>query len=78
MNAWYEKPRVAFLREDLDRVIGQLASAAVEENLHVEPAQKVEWNASVGLLQQHLGEKAEMVHLLKETLISRELSDFST
>ena len=75
MNAWYEKPRVGFLQDDLDRVVTNCA-AAVKENLHVEPEQKDEWDASVGLLQQQLDDKAEMVQLLKETLTSRELSDY--
>jgi len=76
MIAWYDKPRVEFLRDDVDGVVGKLTLAAVQDNLHIEPAQKVEWDASVGLLQQHLDDQAEMVQLLKDTLTSRELSDY--
>jgi hypothetical protein len=76
MNAWYENGRVAFLDDPLSIVVGRLSMAAGEENLHIDPEQQEEWKASVGLLQQHLDEKAEMVQLLKETLTSSDLSDY--
>jgi hypothetical protein len=76
MNAWYENARTAFLDDPLDDVVGRLTMAAVEESLHIEPEQQEEWKASVGLLQRHLHDRAEIVHLLKETLKASDLSDF--
>lgn len=76
MNAWYENARTAFLDDPLDAIVGRLTMAAVEESLHIEPEQQEEWKASVGLLQHHLHDRAEMVSLLKETLRSADFSDF--
>jgi len=76
MNAWYENARVTFLDDPLDAVVGRLSTAAGKESLHIDLQQQEEWKASVGLLQQHLDEKAEMVRLLKETLTSSDLGDF--
>jgi len=76
MNAWYENARGAFLDDPVDSVVGRLSMAAGEESLHIDFEQQEEWKASVGLLQEHLDEKAEMVQLLKETLAVSDLSDF--
>lgn len=76
MTAWYENARMAFIQEDLDGVVGQLTRAAVRDNLHIEADQEQEWEASIGLLQRHLDEHAEMIRLLKDTLTSRDLSDY--
>jgi hypothetical protein len=75
-SAWYEVERARFLSEEVDTVVGHLASAAGKQGLHIEPEQHQEWSASVGLLKEHLDEKARMIALLKETLSSPELSTY--
>jgi hypothetical protein len=76
MNAWYERQRLEFLDASVDSVVSHLAAAAIEESLHVEPEQFDEWKASVGLLQAHLDDKAEMIQLLKKTLKAPDLSEY--
>lgn len=75
-SAWYEAERTHFLSEQVDRVVDRLASAAGEQGFHIEPEQHQEWNASVGLLKEHLDEKARIVALLKEALSCPELSAY--
>jgi len=75
-SAWYEVERTKFLIEEVDTVVNQLASAAGKQGLHIEPEQHQEWSASVGLLKEHLDEKARMIALLKDTLSCPELSTY--
>lgn len=74
--AWYVNAREAFVRDPIQTVVGQMASSAAAEGLHVEPDQHEEWRASVGVLQRQLHEHAAEIELLKSTLASDELIDF--
>ena len=74
--AWYVNDREAFVRDPVKIVVGQLASSAAAEGLHVEPDQHEEWHASVGVLQRQLHEHAVEIELLKSTLASDDLSAF--
>jgi hypothetical protein len=76
MNAWYERERPEFVQASVDSVVSHLAAAAITDSLHVEREQFEEWQASIGLLQDHLGDKAEIIHLLRETLRSADLSEY--
>ena len=50
--AWYVKDRETFVRDPVQLVVGELASSAAAEGLHVESDQHEEWRSSVGVLQR--------------------------
>jgi hypothetical protein len=74
--AWYHSDRSTFLRNPLSAVVGQLASAAAEQGLHVESDQHEEWISSVGLLQTELAERMRAVELLRQALVAPDLSHY--
>ena len=74
--AWYESDRDSFLRDDLKMVVGQLASAAALQRLHIEPEQHEEWSSSIGVLQSELADRVREVEVLRQTLSSPDLADF--
>jgi hypothetical protein len=74
--AWYESDRAKFLHDDLKTVVGQLASAAGEQGLHIEPEQQEEWTSSVGLLQSQLADRVREIEILRATLASADLEAY--
>ena len=74
--AWYVKVREVFVRDTVQTVVGELASNATREGLHVEPEQHEEWRSSVGVLQKELRDRAGEIALLKETLAADDLADY--
>jgi hypothetical protein len=74
--AWYFKSREHFVRDPLQAVVGELASGAASEGLHVEAEQHAEWRTSVGLLQRELERRATQIELLKSTLAAPELAAY--
>lgn len=74
--AWYSQPRTTFLADQVPAVVGQLASAAAEQGLHVEQEQHHEWLSSIGLLQEQLVERARELEILKEALSAPDLCDY--
>jgi hypothetical protein len=76
MTAWYVNDRSAFLRAEVHDVVGQLASSATREGLHIEPEQHDEWHASVGVLQIELARRAREIEILRDTLRSADLAEF--
>lgn len=74
--AWYVKSREAFLAADVETVVGELASGAASEGLHIEQAQHEEWHSSVGVLQRELQRRASDIELLRSTLSAPDLVDF--
>ena len=74
--AWYVKDRDAFVRDPVQIVVGQLASAAASEGLHVEQFQHEEWHSSVGVLQRELTHRSNEIKLLKTTLAAKDLDAF--
>ncbi len=74
--AWYVKDREAFVRDSVQLVIGELASSAAAEGLHVEQAQHEEWRSSVGVLQRELQQRTSEIELLKSTLAAADLAAF--
>jgi hypothetical protein len=75
-SAWYSNDRDSFLSEKVQSVVGQLASNAVAEGLHVEAEQHTEWRSSIGVLQKELQHRAREVELLKSTLSAPELAEY--
>lgn len=75
-SAWYSNHREAFLREGVQSVVGQLASSAIAQGLHVESEQHDEWRSSIGVLQKELTRRALEVELLKSTLASPALAEY--
>lgn len=75
-SAWYWNHREGFLSEGVKSVVGQLASNAVAQGLHVEPEQDQEWRSSIGVLQRELQRRAREVELLKSTLAAPELAEY--
>jgi hypothetical protein len=71
--AWYENDRKSFLAASLDTVVGTLANAATQFGLHIEPEQNEEWYSSIGLLQDQLKDRVE---LIRTALASPELRAF--
>ncbi len=59
--AWYAETRTAFLSTPQKTIADQLAGRALSERLDVEPAQGEEWLRSVGLLQEHIDERLDIV-----------------
>jgi hypothetical protein len=74
--AWYVKDREAFVRDPVQIVVGELASSAAAEGLHVEQDQHEEWRSSVGVLQRELQQRTSEIELLKSTLASADLAAF--
>jgi hypothetical protein len=74
--AWYVNNREEFVRDPVERVVGQLASGAVAEGLHIEPEQHEEWNSSVGVLQRELQHRTSEIKLLKTALAALDLLAF--
>ena len=74
--AWYFKSREHFVRDPLQAVVGELASGAASEGLHVEAEQHAEWRTSVGLLQRELQRRTTQIELLKATLAAPELAAY--
>lgn len=75
-GAWYVKDRERFVSDPLQTVIGELASSAAAEGLHIEPEQHEEWKSSVGVLQRELTHRSREIELLRETLATPELAAF--
>ncbi len=75
-SAWYRSDREGFLLERVQSVVGQLATNAIAEGLHVEPQQHEEWNSSIGVLQRELQHRAREVELLREALASPQLAEY--
>jgi hypothetical protein len=74
--AWYVKDREAFVRDPVQIVVGELASSAAAEGLHIEQDQHEEWRSSVGVLQRELQHRASEIELLKLTLAAADLAAF--
>ena len=64
--AWYVKDRETFVRDPVQMVVGELASSAAAEGLHVEPDQHEEWRSSVGVLQRELQHRTSEIELLTD------------
>lgn len=75
-TAWYVNKREAFVIDQLQTIVGQLASSAAAEGLHIEPDQHEEWLSSVGVLQRELIDHATEIQLLKSILASTDLVEF--
>lgn len=74
--AWYVKEREAFVRDPLQTVVGELASSAAAEGLHIDPQQHQEWRSSVGLLQRELQHRTSEIELLRSALTAPDLAAF--
>ena len=74
--AWYVKGREAFVRDPVQTVVGELASSAAAEGLHIDPDQHTEWQSSVGVLQRELQYRRSEIELLKSSLASEDLAAF--
>lgn len=74
--AWYVKARDVFVRESVQAVVGELASGAASEGLHIETDQHDEWHSSVGILQRELRHRVDEIELLRMTLAAEELAAF--
>ncbi len=74
--AWYVNDREAFVRDSVQVVVGELASSAAAEGLHIEQDQHEEWRSSVGLLQRELQHRTSEIELLKSTLAAADLAAF--
>lgn len=75
-GAWYAKDREAFIRDSVETVVGELASSAVSEGLHVESEQHEEWRSSVGVLQRELQTRASEIEVLKAALAAADLAAY--
>ncbi len=75
--AWYVKDREAFIRDPVQVVVGELASSAVSEGLHIEPYQHEEWHSSVGVLQSELQHRTHEIQVLRSALTDPGVSDLS-
>jgi hypothetical protein len=74
--AWYVKDRETFLRDQVQTVVGALASGAAAEGLHIEQDQHEEWRSSVGVLQRELRHRTGEIELLRSTLAAPDLAEF--
>ena len=74
--AWYVKDRESFVHDPIEVVVGQLASGAAAEGLHIEPEQHEEWFSSVGVLQRELLDQTHEIDLLKKALADSDLFAF--
>ena len=76
LSAWYVKDREIFVRDKVQAVVGELASSAAAEGLHIEQDQHEEWRSSVGTLQRELQHRTSEINLLRSTLAAEELAEF--
>lgn len=74
--AWYVKDRDGFVRDSVQTVVGELASSAAAEGLHIEKEQHDEWRSSVGVLQRELQHRASQIEILRTALAAPELAAF--
>jgi hypothetical protein len=74
-SAWYSADRAEFLGAEASAVVARLASHATRDGWHIEPEQHEEWHASVGILQEQLRRK---VQVLQSVLADPELEPFNT
>lgn len=74
--AWYVKDRENFLRDSLETIVGELASSAAEEGLHIDPPQHEEWRSSIGVLQREFHHRTGEIALLKGALAAEDLCAF--
>lgn len=74
--AWYVKDRDGFVRDSVQTVVGELASSAAAEGLHIEQEQHVEWQASVGVLQRELQQRASQIEILRSALAAPDLAPY--
>ncbi len=74
--AWYVKERENFVRDPLQTVVGELASSAAAEGLHIDPEQHQEWRSSVDVLQRQLQHRTSEIELLRSTLAAPDLAAF--
>jgi hypothetical protein len=74
--AWYVKDREIFVRDSVQTVVGELASGAAAEGLHIDPPQHEEWRSSVGILQRELQRRTSEIELLKAALADPDLHPF--
>ncbi len=75
-GAWYAKDREVFIRDSVENVVGELASSAVREGLHVESEQHEEWRSSVGVLQRELQTRASEIEVLRAALAAADLAAY--
>jgi hypothetical protein len=75
-SAWYFSDRSSFLAESVPAIVGQLASNAAAEGLHIEAEQHDEWHSSVDILQAELADKIQRLEVLKESLRSPDLAEY--
>lgn len=74
-SAWYSAERAEFLGAEASTVVAQLASQATRDGWHIEPEQHEEWRASIGILQEQLTRK---IQVLQSVLTEPGLDAFST
>jgi hypothetical protein len=75
-SAWYYNDRHSFLHQSVPSIVGQLASTAAAEGLHIEPDQHDEWKSSVGMLQSELADRVRELELLQASLSSPDLAAY--
>ena len=75
-GAWYAQEREVFIHDSVETVVGELASSAVSEGLHVESEQHQEWWASVGVLQRELQTRASEIQALRAALAAVDLAAY--
>lgn len=74
-SAWYSAGRAEFLSAEASTVVARLASQATHDGWHIEPEQHEEWRASVGILQEQLTRK---IQVLQSVLAEPGLANLST
>lgn len=74
--AWYVRDRDEFVRDSVETVVGELASSAAAEGLHIEKEQHDEWRSSVGILQRELQQRASQIEILRSVLSAPDLAEF--
>lgn len=74
-SAWYSAGRTEFLSAEASTVVARLASQATQDGWHIEPEQHEEWRASIGILQEQLTRK---IQVLQSVLTMPGLDAFST
>jgi hypothetical protein len=75
-TAWYVQSRSDFIRELTQLVVQQLSDGAAREGLHVEHEQRQEWEASIGVLQRELQQRALEIQALKDALADPDLGAY--
>ena len=74
-SAWYSAARSEFLGAETNTIVARLSTQATQDGWHIEPEQHEEWLASVGLLQEQLVRK---VQVLQSVLAEPGLETFLT